>query len=334
VITGRRCSSTTAVSIFAIRCGWRLAGQPGAHGLRRPRGGARNESPTKSALIRTAMSSATASASVNGSTWPSARGTCMPLRERSTPARTTRPRTSVRRGFLRRPARIAPSARNTSSRRAPSGRGRGWLWRCGARHPRSARQSVRPRCRCAAPPQSSRTGPVRSLGPGRSTRMPTVRSSAPAAARAVAACSACNSGVACAAFRRTTSTPAWSRALSASGSDVAGPIVRNDLGSPHVTSVFKYPSATSAAGGAESGNATAQAQIRRAGGRRRIGMASVRTDGSESSSPACRKWVCTGCSRRSRNAPQPFRVDLELLVDLAAAGVSERARRHLSITAP
>ena len=53
-----------------------------------------NDSPTKSALIAIAISSATASASVNGSTWPSARGTCMPLRDRSTPPRTTSHTTS------------------------------------------------------------------------------------------------------------------------------------------------------------------------------------------------------------------------------------------------
>ena len=57
--------------------------------LRCLRAGARTTSPMKSALIAIAIRSATASVSVNGSTCASARGTCMPLRERSTPPRTT-----------------------------------------------------------------------------------------------------------------------------------------------------------------------------------------------------------------------------------------------------
>ena len=41
-----------------------------------------------------------------------------------------------------------------------------------------------------------------------------------------------------------------------------------------------------------------------------------------------RAWACTACCPRSRCAPQPFEVDLELLVDLAPAGASDDARRH------
>jgi hypothetical protein len=39
----------------------------------------------------------------------------------------------------------------------------------------------------------------------------------------------CSSEVPCAALSRTTSTPAWINALSASGSEVAGPIVATIL---------------------------------------------------------------------------------------------------------
>ena len=181
------------------------------------------------------------------------------------------------------------------------------------------------------------TGPVRSFGPGRSTSTPTVLSSAAAAARATAARSACTSGVPCAALSRTTSTPAWSSALSASGSDVAGPIVATIL-------VLRIPlplapclSAQCAPTGACQGagrRIDTQAQIRRpgwsslvgtrwrAGGRSRIDTASVEYMDRILVS-GLREMGVHGVLAEEQERPQPFRVDLELLVDLGPAGASD-----------
>ena len=55
----------------------------------------------------------------------------------------------------------------------------------------------------------------------------------------------------------------------------------------------------------------------------RDGPGSVRPHGPDPRPGPARSWACTACSPRSRCAPQPFEVDLELLVDLAPAGASD-----------
>ena len=75
----------------------------------------------------------------------------------------------------------------------------------------------------------SASGPIRSLGPGRSCRIATCRPARPAASRTSLAVSACSSAVPCEKFSRATSMPASIRRTSTSGSREAGPIVATIL---------------------------------------------------------------------------------------------------------
>ena len=76
---------------------------------------------------------------------------------------------------------------------------------------------------------TSSSGPIRSLGPGRSWRIATGRSSRSAAARTRWAVRAFSSGVPWEKFSRTTSIPASIIRVSVSTSSEAGPIVATIL---------------------------------------------------------------------------------------------------------
>ena len=98
----------------------------------------------------------------------------------------------------------------------------------------------------------------------------------------------------CAALSRTTSAPAASSARIVSGSDVAGPTV---------ATIFV----------------------------RRIPRTITRLASSRGPHPHLRasaSWACTASCPRNRLRPQPFEVDVELLVDAHGRGRERRSRRH------
>ena len=90
--------------------------------------------------------------------------------------------------------------------------------------PRST--TLEPECRTATSPSRS---PSRSLGPGRSPRIPTSRPTSSLTWRIRLTFSACSSGVPCAKLSRKTSTPASNSSRRTSSELLAGPTVATIL---------------------------------------------------------------------------------------------------------